>query len=173
MHRMIGGGFRGKEKGGRECVHGEMHVNPVCPSLPAAAAWLMLTFVVGIRTGDRAWHLVGSARNSLVAREERARSNHASSWLVCSTAVSFHFSSGFSCDNTRRNEAVRSALARLVWSLLREPGGLRHKSCKLVSTLLASVSYRRPAVSGREGEVDHGQFLERYGSSGMYMYFVL
>lgn len=73
-----------------------------------------------------------------------------------------HFCPPFSCD---RNKAVRSALAQLVWSLLMRPSVLKHKSCKLVSTLLASVSYRPPPTSegGGEGEVDHGKFLERYG----------
>lgn len=62
-----------------------------------------------------------------------------------------------------RNEAVRSALAKLVWTLLMDPGVLRHKACKLVSTLLASVSYRPPPISKSEADVDHGKFLERYG----------
>lgn len=61
-----------------------------------------------------------------------------------------------------RDEAVRSALARLVWSLLRDPSVLRHKACKLVSSLLTSVSYRHPQTSEGEADAGHGKFLERY-----------
>lgn len=81
-------------------------------------------------------------------------------WFAGFMLMGMHFPPPFFFRN--RNEAVRSSVARLVWSLLRDPSVLRHKSCKLVAGLLASVSYRSPPTSERGGEVDHGKFLGRY-----------
>eukprot|EP00752_Nemacystus_decipiens_P012357 g10954.t1 len=99
-------------------------------------------------------HLVGRLQEAVDGNADWGGLNHVMAFLGYLATDEDHVV-------IARNKAVRSALAQLVWALLMRPSVLKHTSCKLVSKLLASVSYRPPPTWKRDGIVDHGTFLER------------
>eukprot|EP00903_Cladosiphon_okamuranus_P009694 g9223.t1 len=119
-----------------------------------AVVYQLLTTLVECMKPELVVHLIGRLQECAdgVAGNSKAGRSEVMAFVECLAANQGHVI-------LTRNKAVKAATPELLWSLLREPGVARHKSCEAVTSFFAEMLRisPSPAPRGSVGEADEGK----------------